>query len=319
MKTILLFFLFTIFSVHSAEEQIICKLDFGNDSVAKQVVVSVPGENQPGVELKIKKVSAKINAKYVLGEENVSLSFEFKTKRKFISKTVGFSRDLPLKIEQERAVLTCKDENLFDDVLGRNAKVFALAKNDPNSFMGNETLLYFAAKNNNERIVNSLLTLNANPLIPNKSGNLPLMAAAAFGNEKVLKSILLSGRSALNQINKNGWNALIFAAKNNNLPALNYLLENGIILDQQDKSGRTALMIASKMGFDKVVNRLIQSGANLELKRNNGMTAYMLAYKYGHNGIQNLLRSAGASDFVNLDLPVDFDWDLENEENYYNR
>jgi ankyrin repeat protein len=111
----------------------------------------------------------------------------------------------------------------------------------------------------------------------------------------------------------------MFAAKNNDLSALSFLLEKGLDPDMQDKFGRTALMISSKLGFFSIVDRLIQEGAKLDLTRNNGMTAFMLAHKYKHNEILILLKKAGASDLINLDLAPDFDWDLENEESYYNQ
>jgi hypothetical protein len=310
--------LLIIFSAQSAEH-ISCNLKYGMDSVTQEVLVTLPGENTQPVELKIKKINAKVNAGYVLGDDKISLKLEFKTKRKFVSKQFAFSKKSPISVDQERASFSCKEANIYDDVLGRNAEVFKLAGKDPNSFIGSETLLYFAAKNKNEKLVSYLLSLGANPLNPNKSGNTPLMAAASVGNLSILKNIFEKDQNGLNLRNKIGWNALMFAAKNNDLSALNFLLEKGLDPDMQDKFGRTALMISSKSGFTSIVDRLIQEGANLDLKRNNGMTAFMLAHKYNHNQILILLKKAGASELINLDLAPDFDWDLENEESYYNQ
>ncbi|MFI5391314.1 MAG: ankyrin repeat domain-containing protein [Bacteriovoracales bacterium] len=310
--------LLTIFSAQSAEH-ISCNLKYGSDSVTQELLVTLPGENIQPVELKIKKINAKVNASYVLGDNKISLKLEFKTKRKFVSKNFAFSKKSPISVDQERANLSCKEANVFDDVLGRNAEVFKLAGNDPNSFIGSESLLYFAAKNKNERLVSYLLTLGANSLNSNISGNTPLMAASSTGNIQILKNIFESNPNSLDLKNKIGWNALMFAAKNNNIDGLNFLIEKGLNLDVQDKYGRTALMISSKLGFTSIVDRLIQAGAKLDLARNNGMTAFMLAHKYNHNEILTLLKKAGASELINLDLAPDFDWDLENEESYYNQ
>ncbi len=313
MKKIALVFLLSM-SVHSAE-YISCNLKFGQHIENKDILVVLPNEVAQFTQIQIKNNLVKVKANYILGEENILLSFEFKTRRKTINKKVNFSRSNPLKVEQEKVIFSCIDSNTFDDVLTRTSKIFKLAKESPNSFYEKETLLFFAARAKNEKLVSYLLSLGADPLLPNKNGNIPLMA---LGNMEILKNLFKNSPNAIYLKNNIGWNALMFAAKNNNLDGLSFLIENGSKLNDQEKSGRTALMIASKLGHTQIVELLIRAGANLNLKRSNGMTAYMLASKYGHEDIMDLLKNAGASTQINLDLDPDFDWDLDSEEGLIN-
>lgn len=316
MKNIFFLAFIFSFSVQSAEF-IKCELVSSGKTVSKEILVALPNETPVEAALILKKAEAKIRASYVLGQDHVSLMADFKTKRKMVSKNHKMTKSFPFEVKQEGSVLSCSFNNIFDDVISRNARVFKIAGSNPNLLIETETLLYFAAKNKNERLVSYLMSLGANPLFPNISGNTPLMAAASFENLKVLKTILDFDKKTINQRNRNGWNALMFAAKNNNLLSLNFLLENGSPIDEQDRSGRTALMIASKYGYFSIVDKLVQSGANLDLKRNNGMTAFMLAHKYGHSDILSLLQKNGASTFIAAESGPDFDWDIENEDSYY--
>jgi hypothetical protein len=316
MNRIIFMSLIFAFSAQSADH-IICKLESGGKEFSKDVVVAFPNETLEATELSHKNTSGKINASYVLGGDYISLKVDFKTKRNFQSTSYQLIRGFPLYLKQRRESLTCMFGELFDDSIGRNTEIFKLAKADPNSFFGNESLLYFAARNKNEKLVTYLLSLGANPLFANVSGNTPLMAAASFENLSILKAITKVDKNTITQKNKNGWDSLMFSAKNNNISALKYLLENGAPINGQDKSGRSALMIAAKKGNFLVVKELVKFGANLDLKRSNGMTALMLARKYGHLEIENLLLENGASTTIGLENGPDFDWDLENEDIFY--
>lgn len=316
MNRIIFLFLVYSFSVQSAD-QIICKLESGGKDISKDVVVAFPNETLEATELSYKNTSGKINASYVLGGDYVSLKVDFKTKHNFKSTSYKLIRGFPLYLKQRGESLTCMFGELFDNSIGRNTEIFKLAKADPNSFFGNESLLYFAARNKNEKLVTYLLSLGANPLLANASGNTPLMAAASFENLVIIKALTDIDKNTITQKNKNGWNALMFSAKNNNILALKYLLDNDSPINGQDKSGRSALMIAAKAGNLLVVKELVKFGANLDLIRKNGMTALMLARKYNHLEIENLLLEKGASTTIGLENGPDFDWDLENEESFY--
>lgn len=316
MKKLSLLAFILSFSAYSAEF-IKCEIESGGKSVSKEILLALPNESQINSELNLKKAKATINASYVLGADYILLNADFKTKRKFVSNTHKMTKSLPFQVKQEGSLLSCSFENIFDDVISRNARVLKIAGSDPNLLIETETLLYFAAKNKNERLVSYLISLGANPLFPNVSGNTPLMAAASFENIKILKILLDFDKRVLNQKNRNGWNALMFATKNNNLLSVSFLLENGSAIDEQERLGRTALMIASKQGNFSIVERFVQGGANLNLKRNNGMTAFMLAHKYGQSDILSLLQKNGASTFIANEISPDFDWDIENEDSFY--
>lgn len=150
--------------------------------------------------------------------------------------------------------------NLFDAVEANDvAKVAALlAEGAPANSIENatsDTPLFIAIKNNNPRIVQLLLTYNANPYQVTEDGYLPIHMALhpdVTGDpedmksfEAIIKALLAAGVS-INQRNLWGETPFMLACKGLKKDAAGFFLVNGADMDLKTPEGKTALDISKE-------------------------------------------------------------------------
>lgn len=118
-----------------------------------------------------------------------------------------------------------------------------------------ETALTMAASCGRNEIVKLLLQYNADPK-PNRSGNTPLLKAAAYGHIAVVKILLDHGHD-VDRKNDFGVTSLMNAAHNKQAETVSYLLQRGADETITDQRGETALDYALKKRHVNTIALLI--------------------------------------------------------------
>ncbi|WP_053332772.1 ankyrin repeat domain-containing protein [Candidatus Jidaibacter acanthamoebae] len=143
------------------------------------------------------------------------------------------------------------------------------------------TFTNFVETNNLEKIKIALgRELELREFIDRK-GNSLVSVAIEKGDLKLLE-FLISKEADLNVVNADGKTPLMIAASKRSEEILRMLLENGAEIDKRndrnsDRYKWTALMYAVNIGYSKGVKILIENGADVNKKDNDGWTALMLA------------------------------------------
>lgn len=116
---------------------------------------------------------------------------------------------------------------------------------------------------NNLALVKILLDHGANPDLPNRRGNTPLILAVENNNLALVK-LLLQYPVNINQKDFNGDTALLAAIKNSNLELVKILLEAGANPNERNEEGENPLFIATGLGDNRleIVTQLLEAGAN---------------------------------------------------------
>lgn len=163
---------------------------------------------------------------------------------------------------------------------------------DPNtSDRSGTTLLMFAARNDNEQLLEFLLSKRANVLKQNKYGDTAIGLAALKGSLPIVRRLVAAGAD----IASRGWNALHYAAFSGHVDIVRFLVASkGVVLDAPAPNRQTALMLAAKNGHKEVVKILIDADADMDLEDAQGNTALRLAVKAGNSEIADYLRGEGA-------------------------
>ncbi|MBA8667136.1 ankyrin repeat domain-containing protein [Holosporaceae bacterium 'Namur'] len=114
-----------------------------------------------------------------------------------------------------------------------------------------------------------------------RKGNSLITVAVEKGNLKLLE-FLISKEADLNVVNAEGKTPLMIAASKRSEEILRMLLEKGVEIDKRndrnsDRYKWTALMYAVNIGYTKGVEILLENRADVNKKDNDGWTALMLA------------------------------------------
>jgi ankyrin repeat protein len=163
---------------------------------------------------------------------------------------------------------------------------------DPNtSDRSGTTLLMFAARNDNQQLLEFLLSKRANILKQNKYGDTAVGLAALKGSLPIVRRLVTAGAD----IGNRGWNALHYAAFGGHVDIVRFLVTSkGVNLDAPAPNRQTALMLAAKNGHKEVVKILIDADADMDLEDAQGNTALRLAVRAGNSEIADYLRGEGA-------------------------
>jgi len=123
----------------------------------------------------------------------------------------------------------------------------------------------------------SLLLLNkgADPMEPDKIGNIPLMWAVISGHLKVISALLRYG--GLNETNSFGESPLHYAVKYGHLSVVAELIRQGAVLDIQNHEGFTPLHLAILQGSSMMVEYLLNTGARPDIVTIDGSTSLHLS------------------------------------------
>ena len=171
---------------------------------------------------------------------------------------------------------------------------------DVNKLEDNETPLTLAVGMDDPDRVTYLLSINADPLIPNGDGKCPIDIARGLNNQKIIdllstkkrkaesedpapnKRIKLSlydgaakgdlesvrecievDKAPVDKLNQNGYAALHIAALGDHVEVIDYLLQKQANINLKSSPGETALFIAAKNGKLAAVQKLVENGAEV--------------------------------------------------------
>lgn len=155
------------------------------------------------------------------------------------------------------------------------------------------TILWIACCNRHIDIVTELLTIGADPNIPNLKGDGPLIPSCQKGNDMIV-SLLLEAGAKLNVFNKNRDNPVLICCRTGQAKILEMLLRtmnksasDEIFNSYADIDGFNPLLAATELEKIECIKVCIKYGANLEARSGEdnkiiaGATALHLACFYG--------------------------------------
>lgn len=155
------------------------------------------------------------------------------------------------------------------------------------------TPLAWAAQNGRQEVVELLLSKGAEPDFKDINGRTPLLWTAQYGRQKVVELLLSEGAKPDSKDNR-GWTPLLWAARFGWQDVVELLLSKGAELDSKDDRGRTPLSMAVERGHKKVIELLLSEGAELDLKDGWGRTPLSVAVDCMQQEVVELLLSESA-------------------------
>ncbi|RBR20646.1 uncharacterized protein FIESC28_05163 [Fusarium coffeatum] len=143
-------------------------------------------------------------------------------------------------------------------------------------------------------ITAALLDMGANPNLPSRNGNTPLLAAAATGHDETVRYLIAHGADPTETHGQSGYTPMHMAAHKDKPHILRLLAESEAPIDVLDRNGETPLLIAAKLCNGQSVLRLINLGADIERVGPDGMSVLAHAVKMGDVGLVTVLLELGA-------------------------
>ncbi|ESU08254.1 hypothetical protein FGSG_02772 [Fusarium graminearum PH-1] len=117
----------------------------------------------------------------------------------------------------------------------------------------------------------ALLDMGANPNLPSRNGNTPLLAAAATGHDETVRYLIAHGANPTETHGQSGYTPMHMAAHKDKPHILRLLAESEAPIDVLDRNGETPLLIAAKLGNSQSILRLVNLGADIERVGPDGM------------------------------------------------
>lgn len=156
------------------------------------------------------------------------------------------------------------------------------------------SVLIAAAFYGYEKIVQLLLSLQANPNIEDKFKQTALIHAASNGYTNIVKLLLNAGAN-VNVKTVDGDTALSCAIPGKYEEIILLLINAGADVNNKNKRGNTILIEATATGSKKIVELIINAGADVNIKDWENYSALMIAAAIGHKEITEMLINAGAN------------------------
>lgn len=177
----------------------------------------------------------------------------------------------------------CQDRDKINDILKKYGYSYMTKFED--------TMLIFACRNGDHKMVQDLLNLGADP---NYEGPLitPLFEAVR-NNQSDIVDLLINNGVNINKTSmySMGQNVLHIACRNNNYQIVYRLCKKGININKLTVEHNTPLHIAAEDADSKIIDCLVENGAKLDIKNDKGETALFLAARYGNvENAQKLIR-----------------------------
>ena len=124
------------------------------------------------------------------------------------------------------------------------------------------------------------------------SGGRTLLMEAAINNNNVLLELLLSNGADPNIREEKNWTALHFAVQNYDLVSSKLLLENGADVNAQDAYGNNVISraVLNSRGRGDVIRLLRKYGADINSKNMSGISALDLAQSISNYDIIQFLQ-----------------------------
>ncbi|KAK1145028.1 hypothetical protein N8T08_004743 [Aspergillus melleus] len=143
------------------------------------------------------------------------------------------------------------------------------------------TPLVRAAGNRQNRVVQALIDMGANPNERSPDCRTGLSWAASNGHESTAQ-LLINNQANADTVDSNNRTALSWAAGNGQFTIVQLLIQAGSSLEWQDDSGRTAALWAAANGQKGILQLLLDSNADLTSRDKTGMTSFLLAAVNGY-------------------------------------
>ncbi|KAF5018694.1 hypothetical protein F66182_9308 [Fusarium sp. NRRL 66182] len=143
-------------------------------------------------------------------------------------------------------------------------------------------------------ITAALLDIGANPNLPSRNGNTPLLAAAATGHDETVRYLVAHGADPSAAQGQSGYTPMHMAAHKDKPHVIRLLAESGAPIDVLDQMGETPLLVAAKLGNSKSVLHLLKLGADIERVGSEGMSVLSHAVKIGDINLVTALLELGA-------------------------
>ena len=145
--------------------------------------------------------------------------------------------------------------------------------------------IHKAAQYGHDKVLNLLLSHDADATAANHFDETPLMMATRFGHSSTTALLLRNGADK-NRSDHRGWTSLMRAAGSGHTKVVVELLKgtgDTLHVDAQDKGRTTALMAACKSGQLDTASLLLDYDANALLQDENGLTALHHSASAGHD------------------------------------
>jgi len=208
-------------------------------------------------------------------------------------------------LKEVRALLKQgEDPNQF---IGDNTLLFLAMQNgiDLDRVTGNTSLLLLAIQNGYNTIAEELITHGARINYVNPYGLTPLLAASQQGNLTIVDKLLTKGAYTQARTQA-GETAFYFAVAGEHIEVAKRLLKQGVDANQSFGSSYHPLYTAIQKGNKELVELLLQHGAN-PLMKLRGFTPAQWASLHKQNDILDLLIQKARQDsfqgFIAVDLP----------------
>jgi ankyrin repeat protein len=149
-----------------------------------------------------------------------------------------------------------------------------------------------AVNSNDEADVIVLLNLGAEIDYQDSRGNSATMMVCGNNNKnnKKMLELLLSHNANVNLQNKKGTTALMTAAINDCHRLIPYLIKANAELNLRNNNGDSALIIAAKEGHYYAFKALVEAGAKTDVTNNEGDSVFEIAQKKRKKTIYNYLK-----------------------------
>ena len=206
----------------------------------------------------------------------------------------------PTVYRSDALAIACRGGNF--DVMRCLLKDYADGKMDINA--EKRCTVLDCCYSNNVCGLQLLLEAGADPTIPDKHGNTPLMIASKFGEAYAVNDLLHYGAGrTINATGKDGRTALTSSFENEDYRIAITLLKAGADPTVAADDGITPLMRACERKSLLMVSSLLEHGAgrNINARNKDGITALGHCFGIDHEGIAARLLEAGADPTIRMD------------------
>jgi len=166
--------------------------------------------------------------------------------------------------------------------------------------------VFNAIQHNDEALINSLISSQADLNLIDRHGNSTVMAALLAGWPR-LAGTLIPGSTQLERANSLGNRPIHVASARGYQGIVIELLINNVDIDQTNAHGDTALMLAAKNKYTEIAELLLDLGANHSLVNKKQKSAADLAYASDNSASKALFASYGIKPRVTSVAKVDHD------------
>lgn len=152
--------------------------------------------------------------------------------------------------------------------------------------LGNNGLFY-VINNDNDVILNLLISYNINCNYQNKAGQLPLLYAVEKGNITIINTLIKAG-SSINKSDIYGVTPELLAVQKKDASLLKFIESKGAYLSSKDLDGNSLLHIAVKNEDITSVKFLLAHDCDVWATNDVGVSVLEIMQQSKHNGIKSI-------------------------------